>query len=139
MAEKVNKGKSVLGPIERSFEFMDTYTFEKLYTTLVRPHIEYAHAVWNPYKKKDIFTIDNVQKRATKMVPGLSHLPYEERLRKIKLPTLHYRGIRGDMIEVYKLLSQKYYFDESNILKVNKDSNTRGHSKRCIKVELAWT
>lgn len=133
LAEKVKKANSVLGAIRRSFEYMDISTFKKLYTALVRPHIEYAHAVWSPYKKKDITTIENVQKRATKMVPGLSHLSYEERLRKIKLPTLHYRRIRGDMIEVFKLLNQKYYFDETTLLSVNTDSNTRGHSKKLYK------
>ena len=68
MAEKVNKANSVLGAIRRSFEFRNTNTFKKLYSTLGWPHIEYAHAVWNTYKKKNIFPIEYVQKRATMMV-----------------------------------------------------------------------
>jgi hypothetical protein len=44
--------------------------------------------------------IENVQKRATKQIPGMNNLPYEERLRKLELPTLSYRRLRGDMIEV---------------------------------------
>ena len=71
IAEKVNKANSVAGAIRRSFEYLDKDTFKKLYTALVRPHLEYANAVWNPYKKKDITTLENVQRRATKMVPGL--------------------------------------------------------------------
>jgi len=85
MAEKVNKGKSVLGAIERSSEFMDTYTLKKLYTTLVRPHIEYAHAVWNPCTKKNIpvFTSDNVQ-LLTRYKDGTGSITFtiRERLRK---------------------------------------------------------
>ena len=46
--------------------------------------------------------------RATKLVMTVKHLSYKERLVKLKLPTLKYRRIRGDMIEVYKILTDKY-------------------------------
>ena len=46
--------------------------------------------------------------RATKPVMTVKHLSYKERLVKLKLPTLKYRRIRGDMIEVYKILTDKY-------------------------------
>ena len=67
IAEKVNKANSVAGAIRRSFEYLDKDSFKKLYTALVRPRLEYANAVWNPYKKKDITTLENVQRRATKI------------------------------------------------------------------------
>ena len=50
--------------------------------------------------EKDIQLIENVQRRATKQLPKISKLPYNERLRQLDLPTLRYRRIRGDMIEV---------------------------------------
>ena len=100
---------------EDHFEYLDKDTFKKLYTALVRPHLEYANAVWNPYKKKDITTLENVQRRATKMVPGLGDKSYEDRLKDLKLPTLTYRRIRGDMIEVFKLVNDMYYFDCTNL------------------------
>ena len=90
IAEKVNKANSVVGAIRRSFEYLDKDTFKKLYIALVRPHLEYANAVWNPYKKKDITTLENGQRRATKMVPGLGDKSYEDRLKDLKLPTLNY-------------------------------------------------
>mgnify|MGYP003343747904 CR=1 FL=1 len=46
--------------------------------------------------------LENVQIRATKMIDGFNNLDYEERLRRLKLPTLVYRRARGDMIEVWK-------------------------------------
>jgi len=49
-----------------------------------------------------------VQKKATKILPHLKHKNYTERLIACKLPTLHFRRIRGDMIETYKILSGKY-------------------------------
>ena len=44
--------------------------------------------------------IENIQRRATKLIPGLSDLSYEDRLHRLKLPSLSYRRSRGDMIEV---------------------------------------
>ena len=67
------------------------------------------------------------------MVPGLSNLSYEDRLRKLKLPTLSYRRLRGDMIECYKLLNNKYYFNEEDILRLNHGSSTRGNSMKLCK------
>ena len=68
--------------------------FLMLYKALVRPHLEYANSVWNPYKKKNITALENVQRRATKLIPGLKDMTYEHRLRKLKLPTLAYRSFR---------------------------------------------
>ena len=68
----------------------------------IRPHLEYGNVIWHPYLRKDIEMTERVQHRATRMVPGLSKLSYEDRLRKMDLPTLEYRRSRGDAIEVYK-------------------------------------
>jgi len=72
---------------------------------LLRPHIEYANSVWSPFKLTDIKAVEKVQMRATKLHIGVKSLPYCERLRKLKLPTLKYRRLRGDMIEVHKILT----------------------------------
>jgi len=69
---------------------------------MVRPHLEYSNSVWCPFKKGDIENIEKVQKRATKLILSLKKLPYHERLRQLKLPTLKYRRLRGDMIEVLR-------------------------------------
>jgi len=53
---------------------------------MVRPHLEYANSVWCPYKKGDTETIEKVQKRDTKLIISLKHLPYMERLNQLKLP-----------------------------------------------------
>ena len=102
ISSKVKKANMIMGLIRRSFSFLDRHLFKKLYTTFVRPHLEYAQAVWQPFLRKHVNIIENVQKRATKLVDGLSELPYDERLRCIDLPTLEYRRARGDMIEIYK-------------------------------------
>jgi len=62
-------------------------------------------------KKGDIEVLEKVQKKATKIIPEIRHLPYRERLKAYFLPTLHFRQVRGDMIEIYKILTGKYDVD----------------------------
>ena len=62
----------------RTFTSIDEETFLLLYKALVRPHLEYANALWSPYKIKDITAIENVQRRATKLVPSLKNLEYSD-------------------------------------------------------------
>jgi len=52
--------------------------------------------------------LEKVQKRAMKSLPALRHLSCSERLKTCNLPTLHFRRIRGDLIETYKILTGKY-------------------------------
>ena len=87
--------------------------------------------MWKPVKVKYIDMIEAVQRRCTRQLPGFSDLTYPERLKKLNLPTLSYRRIRGDMIETYKLLNEECYDPRvSGILTEVVDGNTRGHSKK---------
>ncbi|KAK6167371.1 hypothetical protein SNE40_021416 [Patella caerulea] len=96
--QQVNKANSIMGLIRRTFTHLDETTFKYLFQALVRPNLEYAAAVWSPHRKNDINSIENVQRRATKLIPSLKNLEYQERLRKLKMPTLTYRRRRGDII-----------------------------------------
>ena len=76
--------------------------FVQLFKGLVRPILEYGHCIWKPDEKKQkglCADIERVQKRATKMLSQLKDLPYPERLRRLKLPSLEHRRKRGDAIE----------------------------------------
>ena len=97
------------GWVRRSFLFIDKYVFNMLYKSLVRSHLEHAAPVWNPHLARNIDKIEEVQIRATKMVPGLRSMTYPDRLKYLQLPTLVYRRIRGDMINVYKIMTGKYH------------------------------
>lgn len=99
-----------------------------LYKSLVRPHLEYAESVWSPYRKEDIENIERVQMRATKMFFGNKNMSYEQRLRKLKLPTLKLRRIRGDIIETYKFVHGIY--DKTISLNFAPHSVTRGSTLR---------
>ena len=96
---KANKANQMRGLIRRPFHHLNIQTFRWLYKALVRHHLEYAQAAWSPMRKKDITTLENVQRRATKLIPGFRDLSYHERLQRIDLPTLSYRRLRVDMVE----------------------------------------
>ena len=133
ISEKVNKANRMFAMIRRSFQFLDSDTFKLLYTALVRSHLDYASSVWAPYKLKHIEKIESVQRRATKQLPGFRDLPYSQRLKKLKLPTLSYRRLRGDLIEVYKMF-EVYDKEVGQFLKLWADmaprTGNRGHPRK---------
>ena len=101
--------------------------------SLVRPHLEYASSVWSPVYKKDRIAIENVQRRATKLVKSISHLPYNDRLRVLGLPTLKYRRERADVTQVYKILHSIDKVDKSKLFTLSEYTATRGHSLKFFK------
>lgn len=137
----VNKANRILGVIKRTFSFLDAESFIPLYKTLVRPHLEYATTIWLPYLQKHIFAIENVQRRATKLVPELRKLPYSERMLTLGIPTLRYRRERSDMIQVFKIVSDIDKLDTAKffIIKDHTSSRTRGHKHKIDKKQSNTT
>ena len=91
IAYKVNKANALVGLIRRSFSYLDGELFKKLFTSFVRPHLEYAQAVWHPYLLKQKRIIENFQIRATKLVDGMKNISYVDRLKKLNLQSLEFR------------------------------------------------
>ena len=105
VAEVAARANNIVGLIKRNFDYLDAETVVTLHCTLIRPILEYAVQSWCPYLVKDREDLEKVQHRVTKLVPGLEEdVSYEERCKKLGLPTLKLRRERGDLIEVYKIL-----------------------------------
>ena len=75
-----------------------------MYKALERLHIEYGNTIWYPQLRRDIESVERVQKRATRLIPRLKDLMYIDRLETLKLPTLTHRRRRGGMIQTFKII-----------------------------------
>lgn len=129
ITSSINKANRMMGLIRRTIDYLTKETFVPLYTALVRSHLEYAQSVWSPYLQQDITRIEKVQRRATKQVNGISHLPYEQRLQYLSLPSLTYRRLRGDLIETYKIIKEIY--DPNCSIQLTRNLGvTRGHEHK---------
>ena len=98
----------------------------------------------SPQLRKDIDAIERVQGRATRLFPGLAGLSHEERLKETGLYTLERRRLRGDMIEMFKIMKGRDKISTDELFNRVDSDRTRGHSlrvkKRRVKtVARQWT
>ena len=129
---QVNKANRLLGLIRRSYEHLDCASMKTLFTALVRPHLEFGNVAWSPRLEKDKALIEGVLRRATRIIPGLKDLSYEERLQAMGIPSMSHRRARGDMIEVYKYTHGIYKVADP-LLVLDTEKCTRGHSYKLEK------
>ena len=122
-----------MGLVKRTFTFMDKEMFLPLYKTLVRHHLQYAVVVWSPFLKRDIFLIEKVQCRATKLVKSIKNLSYEERMKHLDLPALRYRRARNDVILVFKIMHRIDKLDVNTIFKMSAETRTKVHNFKIAK------
>ena len=132
-----NKGRALSGMLLRNLTSRCTDIMIPLFKALIRPHLEYANAVWSPYKKKDVKRIEQVQRDFSKRIDGMRDLNYSERLRRLKLPSLEFRRLRGDLIEAYKITHDIYDpVTTKSLLTLSNVTNTRSHpyklTKSCV-------
>ena len=112
---KIDTANKIIGIIRSSYEYLGTEMFIPLHKCLIGSHFDYAVTVWDPYILKLIDDIESVQRRATVLIPEIKKLSYPERLQKLGLPTLAYKRVRGEMIEVFKIISNIYDDKEPQI------------------------
>ena len=99
------KANGVLSQLNRTLISRNKTIVTNLFKVFVRPILESAVTAWCPWERQDVDAIERVQRRATRMIPGIGKLPYVERLKICKQTTLEDRRRRGDAIEVYKMLN----------------------------------
>ena len=123
----------MLGLIMRIITHKEKQLIVPLYKAIVRPHLEYCIEAWRPYLKKDIDKLERIKRRATKMIPGLRDLSYESCLFQCGLTTLETRRLRGDQIEVFKIVNGYGDVDRNIFFKLKEGSRTKGHKAALVK------
>ncbi|MES9884664.1 MAG: reverse transcriptase family protein, partial [Sedimenticola sp.] len=132
----VKKANRNLGIIKRTFKYMDKVMFLNLYKSLIRPHLEYASTVWSVIYKKECILIENVQRRATKLIKNMENKIYSDRLKMLGIPSLQYRRTRSDMVEVFKILNGIDKADKDQLFQMNNENRIRGHNWKLKKKQF---
>ena len=128
-----SKGNKIIWLIRTNSMYKEEELIIPLYKAIVRPHLEYCIQACRPYRKKDIYKLDKVQRRATKMIPKLRDLSYESRLLQCGLTTLETSRLRGYQIKVFKIVNGYEDVDRNMFFKLKEGSTTRGHKAGLVK------
>ena len=116
IVQKVNTANRNLRIIFRTFTYMDKEMFLNLYKSIVK------------------IILENVQRRATRLVKCVQDLSYHERLRSLGLPSLEHRREQADIVQVYKILHNIDKVDTDKLFQMATYSITRGHSLKLFKL-----
>ena len=133
VCEAVKKANARVNLIRRNVEYKSAEVVSKLYNAQVRPLLEYCIQFAYPFLQQDIDRLENVQRRATKLIPSIKNFTYRDRLDSLNLFSLKRRRLRGDLIFVYKLLHGLDDLHWSKFFRLSDDCKnvnmqTRGHS-----------
>ena len=124
------RANQILGQLARAVGYRDKDTFLKLYCVYVRPHLEYAIQSWSPWLNQDKEVLEKVQRRAVKMVSNMKGKTYEERLLEANMTTLETRRSRGDLIQMFRIMTGKDDVSPSIWFETMADSRGNGVGTR---------
>ena len=111
-----NKTRKLIGLFYRTFyKHSSSETMLKLYSTFIRPHLEYAAAAWDPFLKKDIDLLEDVQTFALKVCIKSWNRNYEELLSMTHLSTLQSRRQKFKLCHIFNIINDFTFFPEAPI------------------------
>ena len=132
-----NKTRRLIGLLYRRFyKFSSCSTMLRLYVSFIRPHLEYAAAAWDPFLKKDIELIKDVQKLALKVCLKSWNTKYNELLEQSNLASIRARRQQAKLYHFYKIVNNETFFPNVPIQarQLNYSSRTV-HTKALISLQ----
>ena len=88
----------------RTFETREALPMITLFTSIIRPKVEYGCQIWSPTKRQEIVEIEMVQRQFIRRIEGMRDLTYPEQLKKLKLYSLERRRERYLIIYLWKMM-----------------------------------
>ncbi len=122
-----NRVRRILFLLRRGFSVLTPEIFRPLYLALVRPILEYGQQASSPHLRRDIALMERIQRLATRMVKSMRELPYEDRLRRLKIFSLECRRLRGDLILAYNILHDRLDLPQAEFFEAPAKRGLRGH------------
>ena len=117
--------------MSRNLSHCGQKTKEAVYTTFIRPTVEYASTVWDPHTQRNIKRVEQVQRSSARFVTGT----YDKTssvttlIKQMNWPTLEERRRHSRLTMMYKINNQLVDIDKSHHLTLHQ-STTRGHNTR---------
>jgi len=124
------KAFSKSGLIYRSFRLRHRDFLVNMFTTFVRPMLEYGTVIWSPYLLKDIDMIENVQRKFTKRISHMFEYSYPDRLRILGMESLEYRRLIFDLEMTYKLMHNHIPLKFDDFFSFAPVTSTRSNCRR---------
>ncbi len=137
--EVEKKCNRLLGYIKHLFHYRNKKIMVTLYNSLVLPHLQYCIQFWFPSLIKDLNRQEKIQARATKLIPEIRHLSYENRLQALGMSTLKARRIRLDLIQMYKILRGVDNLDYAKYFTLNTNKTRNNGYKLEVKTHTTNT
>ena len=134
IANIVNKAGGVMQNILKATINRDATFMVPLFTTHVRPLLEYSSALWNLGYIGDIKLLESVQRRWTKNIRGLENLSYSERLKLLNLFSIQGRLLRHDIVKYWQIFHNRCAISPTDLFDSPLNPSTRGHQYKIAHV-----
>ena len=110
------KANGILGSIRRGVAIREREGIVSFYYAFMRTQLEYCVQVWGPQHRRDVELFEWAQRRAMKMIRGLEHLSYEDRLKELDLFSLEKRRLWGEFTVAFQYLKGIFKHEGNQLL-----------------------
>lgn len=131
--KKVSSATKMMWSIRRAFQSITPILFKKIFSSYIRPILEFGLPSSFPMSKGEAVLIEQVQRRGSRCILGYKDFNYSERLKRMNLFSLEYRRLRGDLIYTRRIILGELGFELSRYFNLKHDSITRGHHLKLFK------